>query len=70
MITTTTRDDRVHPGHARKMGARLDELGVPYYYFENTEGGHGSGVTPEQQAKMWAAKYAYLLKMLTDRMVQ
>ena len=67
MITTTTRDDRVHPGHARKMGARLDELGVPYYYFENTEGGHGSGVTPEQQAKMWAAKYAYLLKQLSGQ---
>lgn len=66
LITTTTRDDRVHPGHARKMAARLEELGYPFYYFENTEGGHGSGVTPEQQAKMWAVTYAYLLKQLTN----
>jgi prolyl oligopeptidase len=66
LITTTTRDDRVHPGHARKMGAKLEELGQPFYYFENTEGGHGSGVTPEQQAKMIAVTYSYLLKQLFD----
>jgi prolyl oligopeptidase len=64
LITTTTRDDRVHPGHARKMGAQLEALGHPFYYFENTEGGHGSGVTPEQQAKMQAVTYAYLVKQL------
>ena len=60
LFTTTTRDDRVHPGHARKMAARMMELGHPVYYFENTEGGHGSGVTPEQQAHAWATIYAYL----------
>ena len=60
LFTTTTRDDRVHPGHARKMAAKMMDLGHPVYYFENTEGGHGSGVTPEQQAHAWATIYAYL----------
>ena len=64
LFTTTTRDDRVHPGHARKMAARMMDLGHPVYYFENTEGGHGSGVTPEQQAHAWATIYAYLWESL------
>jgi len=60
MFTTTTRDDRVHPGHARKMAAKMESMGLPFYYFENTEGGHGSGVTSEQRAKMLALTYSYL----------
>ncbi|HOZ22664.1 MAG TPA: prolyl oligopeptidase family serine peptidase, partial [bacterium] len=63
-FTTTTRDDRVHPGHARKMAAKMEALGYPFYYFENTEGGHGSGVTNEQRAQMLSLEYVYLLKML------
>lgn len=61
---TTTRDDRVHPGHARKMAARMEEQGHPMLYFENTEGGHGAGVTPEQRARMYALTYAYLWQQL------
>jgi prolyl oligopeptidase len=64
LFTTTTRDDRVHPGHARKMAARMESMGLPFYYFENTEGGHGSGVTSEQRAKMTALTYVYLWEML------
>ena len=60
MFTTTTRDDRVHPGHARKMAAKMESMGLPFYYFENTEGGHGAGVTSEQRAKMLALTYSYL----------
>ena len=60
LFTTTTRDDRVHPGHARKMAARMEAMGYPVVYFENTEGGHGAGVTPEQQARLWATVYTYL----------
>jgi prolyl oligopeptidase len=60
LFTTTTRDDRVHPGHARKMAALLESAGHPFYYFENTEGGHGAGVTTEQRARMWALTYTYL----------
>ena len=67
MFTTTTRDDRVHPGHARKMAAKMESMGIPFYYFENTEGGHGSGVTSEQRAKMLALTYAYLWMQLTGK---
>lgn len=63
-FTTTTRDDRVHPGHARKMAAKMEAQGHPFYYFENTEGGHGAGVTNNQRAKMIGLEYVYLLKML------
>jgi len=66
LFTTTTRDDRVHPGHARKMAARMAAMGHDVYYFENTEGGHGSGTTPEQQALSWAVTYTYLLARLAD----
>ncbi|HEU5208455.1 MAG TPA: prolyl oligopeptidase family serine peptidase [Longimicrobiales bacterium] len=64
LFTTTTRDDRVHPGHARKMAAKMEAMGYPYYYFEQTEGGHGSGVTTEQRAQMYALTYAYLWEQL------
>jgi prolyl oligopeptidase len=64
MLTTTTRDDRVHPAHARKMAAKMDSMGLPFYYFENTEGGHGAGVTNEQRAKSLALTYAYLWQQL------
>jgi prolyl oligopeptidase len=66
-IWTNTRDDRVHPGHARKMVARLQALGYPVYYFENVEGGHGSGVLNTQTAHVNALEYAYLWKMLGGR---
>ena len=66
---TTTRDDRVHPGHARKMAARMESQGHPVLYFENTEGGHGAGVTPEQRARMYALTYTYLWQQLGQRMV-
>jgi prolyl oligopeptidase len=64
LFTTTTRDDRVHPGHARKMAALMESMGYPLYYFENTEGGHGAGVTSEQRARMQALTYAYLWERL------
>jgi prolyl oligopeptidase len=64
LFTTTTRDDRVHPGHARKMAARMLSQGHEVLYYENTEGGHGSGVTPEQRARMIAITYTYLWSQL------
>lgn len=63
-IFTSTKDDRVHPGHARKMAARMMELGHKVYYFENTEGGHGGSITPEQRAHMEALTYSYFWKRL------
>jgi prolyl oligopeptidase len=64
LFVTTTRDDRVHPGHARKMAALMESMGHPVAYFENTEGGHGAGVTPEQRALMQAVQTTYLLREL------
>ncbi len=65
-IFTTTRDDRVHPGHARKMAALMMSMGHDVLYFENVEGGHGSGVTPEQRAESTALTLAYLQVQLGE----
>ncbi len=64
LFTTSTRDDRVHPGHARKMVARMAELGYPVYYYENIEGGHGGAANNEQRAYVTGLVYAYLWKTL------
>lgn len=65
LIWTTTRDDRVHPGHARKMAARMLEADKRVWYFENTEGGHGAGATNAQTAHVWALHYSFLRHHLT-----
>lgn len=59
-FTTSTRDDRVHPGHARKAVAKMSDLGYKVYYFENTEGGHAGASTNDQRARMYALIYSYL----------
>lgn len=64
LFTTSTRDDRVHPGHARKMAALMQEQGHDILYWENTEGGHGGAANNEQAARMWALTYTFLLKQL------
>jgi prolyl oligopeptidase len=56
----STRDDRVHPGHARKMAARLLELGHDVAYYEEIEGGHGASVTNDQLAHRLALSYTHL----------
>jgi prolyl oligopeptidase len=61
---TTLRDDRVHPGHARKMFAKMKDQGHDVTYFEYIEGGHGSGVTPTQRAYLSALEYTFMLKEL------
>ena len=60
MFYTSTRDDRVHPGHARKMAAKMESLGHAVEYYENTEGGHHGSVTNEQLATRLARTYAFL----------
>jgi len=60
LFYTSTRDDRVHPGHARKMVAKMLAQGHDVLYYENTEGGHAAGSTPAQQAYMWAMTYTFL----------
>ena len=61
---TSTRDDRVHPGHARKMAAKMQDMGYKIYYYENVEGGHGGSSTNEQRAQWNALQYTYLLEKL------
>jgi len=60
LFTTSTRDDRVHPGHARKMAARMRELGHDALYWENVEGGHGGAADNAQRAQMMALEYSFL----------
>ncbi len=66
-IWTTTKDDRVGPQHARKFAARLEEQGHHFYYFENTEGGHGAGADLKQAAHTTALEMTYLQRKLMDR---
>jgi prolyl oligopeptidase len=64
LMTTSTRDDRVHPGHARKMTAALEEVGHPVWYYENIEGGHGGAADNEQLAFKSALSYSFLWRTL------
>ena len=63
-IYTSTKDDRVHPGHARKMVAKMKELGHPLFYYENTEGGHQGVANIEQNILKSALQYTYLWRKL------
>ena len=63
-ITTNTRDDRVHPGHARKFAARLQAMGYPALYYENTQGGHSNDSDPILNSERWARHYVYLARAL------
>jgi prolyl oligopeptidase len=65
-IFTTTKDDRVGPQHARKFAARMEEMGLPFYYYENTEGGHAAGANLKQVARTNALEMIYLTRMLMD----
>jgi prolyl oligopeptidase len=64
LFTTSTRDDRVHPGHARKMMARMQEMGQDVLYYENIEGGHGGAANNQQAAHMSALAYTFLWQRL------
>ena len=64
LFTTSTRDDRVHPGHARKMAARMLEQGHDVLYYENIEGGHGGAANNAQRAHLFALENAFLWKTL------
>ncbi|OZC97321.1 S9 family peptidase [Rhodococcus sp. 06-235-1A] len=65
LIATSTRDDRVHPGHARKMAALLAELGHDVSYYENIEGGHGGASDNAQLAFKTALTYEFLWRHLS-----
>ena len=67
LLITSTRDDRVHPGHARKMAARLLEFGYSPLYYENIEGGHGGAADNGQRADMSALEFSFLWRTLKRR---
>jgi prolyl oligopeptidase len=61
---TSTKDDRVHPGHARKYAAKMESLGMPFYYYENIEGGHSAAANLRERAKRQALEFTYLARRL------
>ncbi|MEY4564322.1 MAG: hypothetical protein RLZZ618_3599 [Pseudomonadota bacterium] len=63
-FTTSTRDDRVHPAHARKMAARMLAQGHEVLYYENIEGGHGGAADNDQRAHLQALEFSYLWQQL------
>jgi prolyl oligopeptidase len=67
LFTTSTRDDRVHPAHARKMVAKMLAQGHDPLYYENIEGGHGGAADNEQRAHLQALEFAYLWQQLGRR---
>jgi prolyl oligopeptidase len=65
-IETSTKDDRVHPAHARKAGARLGALGYSYLYYENIDGGHSAAANLGETATRVSLEYTYLMQRLMD----
>ena len=65
VFVESTKDDRVHPGHARKMTAALEALGQPVLYYENIEGGHGGAADAKQSAFMTTLAYDFMFETLS-----
>ncbi|HEV2531908.1 prolyl oligopeptidase family serine peptidase [Phenylobacterium sp.] len=65
-IETSTKDDRVHPAHARKAAARLKALGYDYLYYENMEGGHAAAANLNETALRVSLEYTYLMQRLMN----
>jgi prolyl oligopeptidase len=65
-FVTATSDDRVTPVHARKMAAKMKAMGLPYLYFENTNGGHSASANLQERAERVALEFTYLTRKLMD----
>lgn len=65
-LLTSTKDDRVHPGHARKMAKRLEDLGKPFLYYENIDGGHSAAANLRETARRVALEFTWLSRRLMD----
>jgi prolyl oligopeptidase len=63
---TSTKDDRVHPGHARKAAAKMESLGYDVLYYENIDGGHAASANLNETAMRVALEYSYLSRRLMD----
>jgi prolyl oligopeptidase len=64
LIATSRRDDRVHPGHARKMVAKLQAMGYEAYFYEPAAGGHGYGKDNRERASFTALGYNFLRRAI------
>jgi prolyl oligopeptidase len=64
LIATSRRDDRVHPGHARKMAAKLQAMGYEAYFYEPAAGGHGYGKDNRERAAFTALGYNFLRRAI------
>ena len=60
LFVTSTKDDRVHPGHARKMAKLFEDAGKPFLYYENIDGGHSAAANQKERAKRTALEFSYL----------
>ena len=65
-FVTSTKDDRVTPWHARKMAAKMQAMGLPFLYFENTNGGHAASANLQERAERVALEFTYLARKLND----
>jgi len=65
-FVTSTKDDRVHPGHARKMAKLFEDAGLPFLYYENIDGGHSAAANQTERAKRSALEFTYLSERLFD----
>ncbi len=65
-FVTSTKDDRVHPGHARKMAAKMEQMELPFLYYENIDGGHAAAANQAERAKRVALEFTYLTRKLMD----
>ncbi len=66
-FVTSTKDDRVHPAHARKMAAKMQAMGLPFLYYENIDGGHSAAANLQETARRVSLEYLYLTRKLMDR---
>nr|WP_040309285.1 prolyl oligopeptidase family serine peptidase [Asticcacaulis biprosthecium] len=67
LFETSTKDDRVGPVHARKMAALFEDMSLPFYYYENTEGGHNAAANLQETARRYAIEYTYLAEKLMKK---
>ena len=65
-LLTSTKDDRVHPGHARKLAYLLNEMDQDVLYYENMEGGHSAAANLQESARRLALEYTFLMEELMD----
>ena len=65
-LITSTKDDRVHPGHARKFAKRMEDQGHEFFYYENIDGGHSAAANLKETANRLALQHVYLMKKLKD----